>query len=139
MRVIFDTNVIADILLRRAPYFDDSYLAILNCLENGDWCSMPVSATADIFYLLRKTDDPKDGMRYLRNLFDIISDVTTADYDDALSMDMEDFEDALIAAVAKRNRVDYIITRNVADFKKSPVSAITPDEFLRIISKRNMN
>lgn len=132
MKLMFDTNVVADVLLRREPYYADSYLSILNCLENGDWCSFTVSATADIFYLLRKTDNPKENMKYLYNLFDKISDVLEEDFIAALDSRMKDFEDALIAIVAKRNHVDYIITRNVADFEDSPVLAITPEEFNRI-------
>lgn len=132
MKLMFDTNVVADVLLRREPYYADSYLSILNCLENGDWCSFPVSATADIFYLLRKTDNPKDNMKYLYNLFDKISDVLEEDFVAALDSRMKDFEDALIAMVAKRNHVDYIITRNVDDFEHSPVRAITPEEFNKI-------
>jgi predicted nucleic acid-binding protein len=43
---------------------------------------------------------------------------------------ISDFEDAIIAAIAMREKTDYIITRNTKDFSKSPVPAITPDTFL---------
>jgi predicted nucleic acid-binding protein len=43
---------------------------------------------------------------------------------------MADYEDALLAACAKRSKVDLIITRNLRDFDESLVEAITPDDFL---------
>ena len=39
-------------------------------------------------------------------------------------------EDAIIAAIAMREKADYIITRNTKDFSKSSIKAITPDMFL---------
>lgn len=35
-----------------------------------------------------------------------------------------------IACSAKRNDVDVIVTRNKRDFAKSPVPALTPEEFV---------
>ena len=48
----------------------------------------------------------------------------------AVESDMSDYEDAVIAATAKRNRIDFIITRNTKDFKESPVPALTPSQFI---------
>lgn len=44
-----------------------------------------------------------------------------------------DFEDALQSACALRIKADYIVTRNIKDFKKSRVAVIKPDELLGII------
>ena len=41
-----------------------------------------------------------------------------------------DFEDAVVAAAAERAECACIVTRNVKDFKKDPVAACTPEEFL---------
>jgi hypothetical protein len=43
---------------------------------------------------------------------------------------MSDYEDALIATCANRNKVDWIISRNTKDFINLPVPAITPEDFL---------
>jgi hypothetical protein len=40
---------------------------------------------------------------------------------------MNDFEDAVQAACAERIGADYIVTRNLKDFAKSPVQAILPE------------
>ena len=43
---------------------------------------------------------------------------------------MADFEDAVLAAAAQREKAGFIITRNVKDFANSPVRVITPAEFI---------
>jgi predicted nucleic acid-binding protein len=53
-----------------------------------------------------------------------------SDINAALTLPINDFEDAVIAAVAKREKADYIVTRNEEDFKGSPVPAISPAMFL---------
>lgn len=48
----------------------------------------------------------------------------------ALELPMADFEDALQVAAAQACEAKYIITRNVRDFGKSPIVAVTPEKFL---------
>ena len=42
---------------------------------------------------------------------------------------MNDFEDAIVSALAEEADCDYIVTRNVSDFHKSQIQAITPEDF----------
>ena len=130
MRITLDTNIILDILEKREPFFADSYLVLLNALENGDLCMMPVSATTDIAYILRKAEDVKGKLLDFSFMVKL-TDVTTKDLDEAMKADMPDFEDALLAANAKHNKADCIITRNAKDYANSPIKAFTPAEFLK--------
>jgi hypothetical protein len=41
-----------------------------------------------------------------------------------------EFEDAVVAVIAKKHRSDFIISRNIDDFAHSPVPVITPTDFL---------
>jgi len=43
---------------------------------------------------------------------------------------MDDFEDAAVAAVAETSGSAFVVTRNIVDFAKSLVAAITPADFL---------
>ena len=130
MRIMLDTNIVIDILEKREPFFANSYLVLLNALENGDLCMMPVSAVTDIAYILRKSGDVKDKLLKLSYMISL-TDVTADDFNEAVKSDIPDFEDALLAACAKRNKADCLVTRNVKDFAKSPVRAITPKQFLK--------
>jgi hypothetical protein len=51
----------------------------------------------------------------------------------ALVSEIDDFEDAVIEISAKENAAEYILTRNIKDFKKSVVKPITPEELLIIL------
>lgn len=45
-------------------------------------------------------------------------------------MKWNDFEDAVQSTIAERIHADYIITRNIRDFHKSGITAMTPKEYL---------
>jgi len=47
-----------------------------------------------------------------------------------------DFEDCLQDECASDFNADYIVTRNISDFKDSKVKAIEPSEFLAIFKGR---
>ena len=130
MKIMLDTNIVIDILEKREPFFANSYLVLLNALENSDLCMMPVSAATDIAYILRKSGDVKDILLKLSYMISL-TDVTADDFNEAVKSDMPDFEDALLAACAKRNKADCLVTRNAKEFAKSPVRAITPKQFLK--------
>ena len=48
----------------------------------------------------------------------------------------KDFEDCLQDKCAKEAGCDYIVTANLRDFTNSEISAIAPDELLRIIMRK---
>jgi hypothetical protein len=49
----------------------------------------------------------------------------------ALDLPMTDLEDALQVAAAESWGADLIITRNLRDYRRSPIKAISPDDFLK--------
>ena len=44
----------------------------------------------------------------------------------------QDFEDAVQVFTALNGKIDYLITRNIKDFKLSPIPALTADQFLQL-------
>ncbi|RZT01209.1 PIN domain-containing protein [Cuneatibacter caecimuris] len=134
MRIIVDTNVILDIFLKREPFFADSYQALRKAIEVDTECLISASAATDVFYMLRKSfKSAAKAKETLDQLSQIITfaDVLSVDIHTALMRAMPDFEDAVVDAVAERNGVDYIMTRNIRDFAGSVAQVITPTEFLK--------
>jgi len=132
MKVLIDTNVILDVLTRREPHFEHSAAFLRQCGARLTGC-IAASQTTDIFYVLRREGvDAQAARDLLRKLTDNVKvvDTNAADVQAALASDMPDYEDALLAACAKRQRVACIVTRNEKDFKLSPVRAISPQKFL---------
>ncbi len=133
MRILIDTNVILDILQKREPFFADSYRALRKAIESDADCLISASAATDIFYMLRKSlGSAQQAKEQLEQLAQLVSfaDVQGMDIHTALMRAMPDFEDAVVDAVAERNGVSYILTRNIKDFAGSVVPAILPADFL---------
>jgi len=133
VKVLIDTNIVLDVLLRRADFLDASY----NVLKLSTLDKMGIFVTAngitDIYYILHRTNkDSEKSKEAIIRLLDLVSiaDVTASDITNALSSKVTDFEDALAGVIAKRIKADCIITRNTKDFNNSPVPAIDPKDFL---------
>jgi hypothetical protein len=67
----------------------------------------------------------------LLNLVEV-APVATDEARRALALPMSDLEDAMQASAALAWKADYIITRNLPDYRNSPVKAMTPTAFLEL-------
>lgn len=133
MRIVIDTNVILDILLKREPFFQESYAALKMATEQGIECMVSATAITDIYYLLRRgLKDNALAQQSLERLLQLvgIADVLAIDIQTALSADMPDFEDAVVHAIAARHVAELILTRNTKDFVGTQVRALTPADFV---------
>ena len=132
MKVLIDTNVILDVLMKREPHFEFSAQILKLCDTNITGC-ITSSQTTDIFYLLRRFGkDAQSAKDMIKKLTDNVKvlDSNNIDVQNALASSMADYEDAMLAFCAKRKKNEYIITRNEGDFALSPVPAISPQTFL---------
>ena len=133
MKALIDTNVILDALITRDPWAAAAQEILRTAAMDKFKGFITASQTTDIFYYLRRYGaDVSTSKKIIKKLTASvkISDILPADVENALDSDMSDYEDGLLAYCAKRQKTDFIITRNKKDFVKSPVPAISPDEFL---------
>lgn len=132
MRLLIDANILIDVLSKREPYYQNS--ALIWKLSETQKVKGFVSALsfANIAYIMRKELNP-DVIEKIFQMMKLIfqfTDLNTTDISNATEMKWKDFEDSLQSATAERICADYIITRNVRDFKMSKVTALTPTEYL---------
>ena len=135
MKVLLDTNVLLDIVEKREPYFSDSYQVFMKSAVMEIEAIIGASSITDIYYIThRNCKDAGQAVGYIIDMLKIVTVVDTkaVDIQEALLLDFPDFEDAVVAATAVREKVDYIITRNADDFTKSTVQAICPADFLKL-------
>jgi len=64
------------------------------------------------------------------------ADITHTTIADALALRWKDFEDAVQYITAKESNVDFIITRNKADYKSSDIHCMTPTEFITFLKEK---
>ena len=139
MNVLLDTNIIMDALQERQP-FDAEAKEILLRAQNAEFtCYFTANAVTDIFYLYSKVRDLKSARQVLNFLlatYKIVS-VTHKDCVNAMSIPIEDFEDALVSTCAKKAEVDYILSRDDKFLcEKSPVRVLEPKCFLKILTPK---
>jgi predicted nucleic acid-binding protein len=138
MKVLIDTNVILDVLTGREPFVETSAAFLKLCGTRLTGCISASQAT-DIFYILTKYgQDSAAAREILRELIEHVSVVNTtaSDIRSALDMEMPDYEDAVLAGIASRLKMTFIITRNIDDFRLSSVPAVTPQAFMDQLIKR---
>ena len=133
-RVLIDSDVILDFFFDRPPFAKDAALLLSLC-EAGKLRGYitPVIAS-NTYYLLSKTANRKKVTEKLIQLLSFI-DVLTMDksvVERAINSGFTDFEDALqnFAAV-QHGKIDAIVTRNVKDYRRSEISVLTPELFLK--------
>lgn len=138
MRVLIDTCVIIDALQSREPFKDDAEkIFILAANKRFDGFITAKSVT-DIYYLVhRSVHSDKETRRILSNLFVIFEPTDSAGLDclKAISSEISDYEDAVMSETALRTGMDFIVTRNIKDYVKSPVSICTPKDFLDLFEQ----
>ena len=132
MRLMIDGNIILDVLQNRHPHVTDSAKVWKLCETNQIEGYVSVLTFSNLVYIMRKELTPAKIDEVLRSLCLIFqfADLTATDMTRAASLQWNDFEDALQAVTAERVHADYIITRNVKDFRNSKIVAFTPTEFL---------
>ncbi len=129
---LVDTNVWLDIILSRPEHFDAS-ANVVNLLARPEHSAYVAGHTVTtIYYLVAKARDERKAMTAVRALLDdaVVAAVGGMELREAAQSDIDDFEDAVVAAAARRAGIDAIITRNAADFRKSRLAVYTPVEFV---------
>jgi len=129
-RVLIDVNVIVDVLLDRRPHAHFASLVWAAVEEGRVEGLLSAHAMTTIHYVNAKAV----GARAARDTTDaLLSVFGIAGVDEGVvhtanAMNWKDFEDAVTAAAAQRAKCAAIVTRNVKDFKGSPVRVLSPAE-----------
>ena len=132
MRLLIDANVVLDVLQKREEHWKDSSLVWKLCETEQAEGYVSALTFANLTYVMRKelsAEQIHEVLKKLQLIFHF-ADFSAADMEKAAEMKWDDYEDAIQAATAERIDADFIVTRNVRDFKQSKVFALTPGELL---------
>lgn len=136
MKVLFDTNVVLDVLMDRQPFADVAAGLFVN-VEQGDIAGYLCSTTiTTVYYLAAKAlgaAQAQEEIRKLLTLFEV-APVTRPVLESALNARFADFEDAVVHEAAAHIGADAIVTRNQKDFAGAGVSVYTPSELAGIVA-----
>ena len=135
MKILVDTNVILDVLCNRPEFVEASSKLWKYCQVDQIQGQISALSGPTIVYILRKELTPQKTEQLIQQITMIfkIVDLKSSDLKAAAEMFTSDYEDALQMCQANRIGADYIITRNIRDFKDSKVPALKPSELLERI------
>jgi|SRR5579872_394672 len=134
-RVLFDTNVILDVLLDRQPYAEAS-AAVWAAVETGNTEGMLAAhAVTTIHYLIRKEMGAIKAKRIVSSILTVfgVAAVDGTVVQEALQLPLSDFEDSVTAAAARLAGCECIVTRDPKGFRGSPVRSLTPEAVMPLL------
>jgi len=131
-----DTNILIDLLADRAP-FSKFAIEIFDLAEKKQVKLFTSSHSyATTHYLLKKHIGEKELRDILYSLLDFIDliSIDTSIIKKSLLSNHKDFEDAIqIFAANSIANLDFIVTRNLKDFKDAGIVVLPPDEVIRFL------
>lgn len=135
-RLLIDTNVALDVLAKREPHYATS--AAIWALVEQDKVDgfLAAHAITTLHYLITKHLDHQQASLTITKLLQVFA-IAPVDQDvllKALTLNWQDFEDAVQMAAAFSAQVDYLVTRNPKDFRDELVRVIQPGDLLALYS-----
>ena len=136
MRVLFDTNVVLDVLIDRQPFAEPA-ARLLARVEHADLAGYVGATTVTtVHYLatraLGRSAATKAVARLLA-LFDV-APVNRTVLGDALALGFADYKDAVLHEAARHAGLSAIVTRDAAGFHGGSMVVYSPEELLRTLA-----
>ncbi|MDT3739336.1 MAG: PIN domain-containing protein [Candidatus Kapabacteria bacterium] len=137
--LFIDTNIVIDLLSRREPFYFDA--ATLFSLADKKQIQLSISSLtiANTSYILLHQMDTYKSKSILKKLKLLVRILPLDDKIVELALNDEtfsDFEDGLQYFTAKENGQDFIITRNLKDFKNSLLPTMSAKQFVESYEKK---
>ncbi|MBT6276587.1 MAG: PIN domain-containing protein [Chromatiales bacterium] len=135
MNVLIDTDVLIDVALERAEFFEAA-AALIDYLERHPGTGFVAWHSVSNFYDLVAPKTGKSNAKdFVSDLvsFVRISPTTTDHIRSAVQLAMPRFEDAMQAAAAIACGAEMVVTRNISDYARSPVPAVLPARALDLL------
>jgi predicted nucleic acid-binding protein len=130
-KVLIDLNIILDFLNKR-NFHQEAAQLINMCVEkkiSGFICAHEVTTLS--YFLLKEQKDKTKVINTITALLDIFNVISIDEsiLRDSLVSPISDYEDAVVEVSSMRSNIDYIISRNISDFKLSRIPTYTPEQF----------
>lgn len=130
--ILLDTDILIDIALDRQPH-SESASKLLDLVELGsERASIAWHSISNLYYLVSPTRGDMSTREFIVELTRFV-EVAITDSESiryAAELPMSDFEDAMQVAAARACGARYIVTRNIRDYDRSPIPAVSPQQAL---------
>jgi predicted nucleic acid-binding protein len=130
--VLIDLNILLDVLQKREPFYTAS-AGLLAMAETGRIQGyVAAHSITTLFYLVQKDRSAAEARSVITNLLQFIhiAPIDQRTIEQALNLDLRDFEDAVQMITAMQIKADCLITRNVRDYQPALLPVLKPVDFL---------
>ena len=136
MRLLVDTNVFLDFLLKRDEQCKYALEFFIWCRQNKNQTYLTSMSLRDIEYIaMRSLHDKRKANIVLADAYSLCSKVIGVSADAAINSiyeDYQDYEDELMIQAAKEELLDAIITNNTKDFENKGIPVFTPKDIVAL-------
>lgn len=131
-----DTDVLVDVVEDRRP-FSEASTRFLDLISAGaEPACVAWHTISNLHYVAKPRPEYPDTRSFIENLVRLVTVVPTSNADvlQALRLDMRDFEDAMQVAAAIAAGARLIVTRDLDDYRNSPIRTISPAQAVTELS-----
>ena len=137
MKIFVDCDVLLDVGLGREPFCQASGKLLDHLEINPDSGFIAWHSVANLFYIIAKATDKSHAIAFIVRLCQFIRVVPAGNSEVllAVSLSLNDFEDALQCAVALACQASVLVSRNAQDYHHAPIRVATPEQILNELEK----
>ena len=128
--ILLDTDVLIDVALDRRPHSGPAS-ELMDRIERGSESAyIAWHSVSNLYYLVAPSRGGVSTLDFIIELTRFVAVAATGaeSVHYAASLTMADFEDAMQVAAARACGAEHIVTRNVKDYERSPIRAVSPQE-----------
>lgn len=135
MRVLLDTNIVLDLILKRPPFNVVAKEIFARAARKEIEVFVSPITPINAFYTTRKEIGKDAAFLAIQGILNIVEVAKTDKtiLQNAFALNFNDYEDAVQCACALAENLDAVVTRNTKDFTNAPLQIYSPSEFLQIL------
>ena len=135
MKLFLDTNILIDVIANRKPWVDEALVLLELAKQKKLTLIVADFSFINLAYITRKLFTQEELYALFNDLclYVKVVEVGGMIIKESFQKRWKDMEDCVQYLVAKREEVDYLITRNEKDFLDSDIPVLSPSDFLDMI------
>ena len=130
-----DSDVLLDLLLNRDPFSIYSRTLLTNDVKKFIKLNTSTLILANVHYIISKNLNKNVAISSVKYIMDLINVLPfeASHINSAIIANHADFEDSIQYYIARENKCDLIVSRNIKHYKKFDIPVLNAEEFLRKI------
>lgn len=137
MRVLFDTNVVLDVLLDRKPFRDIAAQLVARVERKELVGFLGATTLTTIYYIVAKASGREAARSAVLDLigFFQVAAVDRGVLSAAIESPIKDFEDAVLIEAGTMEAVDAVVTRDPEGFQDGRLQILSPQQLEAALSQ----